>query len=994
MRSTHPRRGPTVWMLMAIAVVAARVATSFVRNPRRTPARLAGSVLLSLIFTALLAPVALGTPVLPPPAAQPPPGGTGPWVGTVTWELTNDTEAQREVLRTTDFGQVTGVIDVAVYQHWFDSDGCEQISTGQGHAVVPPRNLDVLGPYAGFWNVEPTTFEMSYAVHDTLSNFIGGIGCVAREGDHPLYAFGGNGVAVIPVSPHDQVIYGTSSLWGADWSVALRREPCDRSVDEDGDGLSDCDEIDKGADPGNPDTDGDGIPDGSDPDLVTPKPPDPPPLPDPGSGTGGGGPGGGLGGGGPGGETGSGGGDPQVNPNELGGGEPKPNEGCTKPKLKIGPVEVSASCWTKSKTGVWSAEGSVRAGGVDIAAAGFSADPGSGKLKATGSATVSVGSVTIYKGALSWSLGTKFSFGVPSTAKIKGLPIKGSVVLQFGLSSAVIDIHVGLPSKLGGVTGDARLTASSATGLSLNGLELAVGEFSVGRKLKVKKASLAYSSAGAADQWKGAIAAELPGFPKAVAIDGELVILDGDFKSARIDVSGFNKPICCAVPAVFLQSVGLGIQVNPLVVSGSLGLSGGPRILGGAALSMAGSAELRFGSPEEYVLSGAMKVVEVSMADGKISYRTSGDLDFGGNAQFSKLGFGINGNVEGWVDGLRAFNAEGRVSVTMPRASATGNGLISSRGVVACRTGRGPDVGASYRWGDSRPDFFWRSCGVGGLREPRARAAQATTRAFGVPAGDRVAVVVLTGRDEPPSVTITGPRGENVTTPAGGAAVDDGRFLLIQVPQDNTTYVAIDRPTAGTWKIVANPGSSPLVRVRQARPLPAVNVHAKVLKAKRGQVLNWTLARIPGQKVTFIERGTSTTKTLKTTTKARGSLGFIPAPGSGKRTIEAVVEQDGLPREHKTLTTYTVHETPVGTPRSAHLTRRAGSLHVTWGPAKGVAQYAVAVHLSDGRRLRFTTTVSNRRVTIHDVAAKTRATISIVAVNVTHHRGPPRTVKG
>ena len=689
-----------------------------------------------------------------------------------------------------------------------------------------------------------------------------------------------------------------------------------------------------------------------------------------------------------------GGGTPTPAPSEAaepGQGPPTPTVGCKQPKLKIGPVEVKASCWTKSKTGGWSAKGAIRAGGVDIRAAGFSANPGAGKLSANGSATASVGSVTLFKGNLSWNLATKLHFGVATGSKIKGLPIEGSVAVHFGLSSAAIDIHVGLPAEMGGVRGDARLTASSATGLSLNGLKLAVGEFRVASKLKVRKASLAYSSAGG-DQWAGEILAELPGFPNAVTIDGKLVVLNGGFKSARLDVSGFNKPICCAAPAVFLQSVGFGVEVDPLVVSGSLGLSAGPRVLGGTALSLSGSAELRFGSPDEYRLSGAMKVAEVSMANGEVVYRTSGSLDFSGKAQFSKFGFEIDGEVEGWVDGLRAFNAEGKVTVSMPRVSSGGEGLISSQGVVACRRGWGPDVGASYRWGE-RPHFFGRSCGLGELREPRASAAQTATPGFSVPAGDRLAVVALTGRDAPPSLTITGPDGETVTTPAGGGAVDDGRFLLIRVPSDKTTYVAIDRPTAGFWKISTSAGASPLVQVRQARPLPAVKVHAKVRKAKHGRVLTWTLTRIPGQRVTFIERGRNTVKKLTATTHSRGSARFAPALGSGKRIIEALVEQDGLPREVRRLTPrYTVRAAAIGKPRTAKLTRKAGSLHLTWSRARNAAQYEVAVRLTDGRRLSYTTTAKRRRVTIPRVRARTRVRVSIIALDALNHKGRPRTI--
>jgi hypothetical protein len=62
-------------------------------------------------------------------------------------------------------------------------------------------------------------------------------------------------------------------------------------------------------------------------------------------------------------------------------------------------------------------------------------------------------------------------------------------------------------------------------------------------------------------------------------------------------------------------------------------------------------------------------------------------------------------------------------------------------------------------------------------------------------------------------------------------------------------------------------------------------------------------------------------------------------------------------------------------------------LSVRWGRANGAASYEVRVVLADGRSLLFLPK-RTRHVTVHDVAAGTRASVSVHGVSATGRRGP------
>jgi hypothetical protein len=110
-----------------------------------------------------------------------------------------------------------------------------------------------------------------------------------------------------------------------------------------------------------------------------------------------------------------------------------------------------------------------------------------------------------------------------------------------------------------------------------------------------------------------------------------------------------------------------------------------------------------------------------------------------------------------------------------------------------------------------------------------------------------------------------------------------------------------------------------------------------------------------GQRVTFYERGNNVMKAIKTVTGGRGKVGFKPSFGpGGRRQIVAQATVDGIAIRPQTLATFRMAAPRrTGKPRRVLLTRRGGSLLVSWSKARGATRYGVLVKETTGRQRQF-----------------------------------------
>ena len=652
----------------------------------------------------------------------------------------------------------------------------------------------------------------------------------------------------------------------------------------------------------------------------------------------------------------------------------------------------------------------------------------------------------LHHGSVSWEVVSDRleGFELDSNATLNGLRITGMPVmpqLSTDGRSSTVQAYVALPQRFGGATSDqpVRFSPGKATASASEPLSFEVRDASIG-PIGLKQLKVSFDGI---DLWEIAASVALPA-PVPYTVSGDAGIRDGEFEHAGASVD-FGTPGIGPIGPMFIQRIAFRVEVAPkkskcvpkvgiekidlweiyrsfgvepgpdwprygyidhgvptFALCGEVGLTGGPTILGAAAIRA--DAGLGFATyddrPAVLRAFGKVRVIEIPLAEAAFELHTDGYVKM--HADF---GFGIPdvASINGFLnfEMLDAkFNAEAyvRACVDLVDLCAGARGLISSKGLAVCLhvevLGANWEPGFGYEWGDVFPTLYLSGCDVGDYREhishARARAAgvgAGNERVIDLPAGLPGAVFVAEGRDAPPKITLVGPNGERVTTPDGMQAVQSKPFLLIKNKKGNNTQIAVGQPAAGRWKVIVEEGSSELVSLKSAQGLEPAEVHAQVIGTGHTRAIGYRIKQREGQKVTFVERGASAGTIIGEAKGSEGSLVFHPSDGKAERRhIVALVEQDGQLRDEITVAHY---QAPAparpGRPRALRVRHRGSSVQLAWGRASGARTYEVAVRLGDGRRIVRRT--KGRRLVVGHVGRRVRGSVQVRGLSAAGMKG-------
>jgi hypothetical protein len=195
------------------------------------------------------------------------------------------------------------------------------------------------------------------------------------------------------------------------------------------------------------------------------------------------------------------------------------------------------------------------------------------------------------------------------------------------------------------------------------------------------------------------------------------------------------------------------------------------------------------------------------------------------------------------------------------------------------------------------------------------------------------------------------------------------------------------------WRIVADPGSTPIAAATEARALPPVSVRARVTGRGPRRTLRYRIKPVPGQKVTFAETSVASrvAHVIGVARGRRGTLRFVPGHGpAGRRRIVAQVSQRGLPRAERTVARYRAPgPLRLARPRGVKFRRAAGSLQIRWRAVKGARGYEVLVTTVNRRRELFRLGSPGRRrtVTMARVLRRDRVVVRITPLDGAHRPG-------
>ena len=236
--------------------------------------------------------------------------------------------------------------------------------------------------------------------------------------------------------------------------------------------------------------------------------------------------------------------------------------------------------------------------------------------------------------------------------------------------------------------------------------------------------------------------------------------------------------------------------------------------------------------------------------------------------------------------------------------------------------------------------------------------------------------------------------GKASAGPLGGEAVmtNDGFGACIDNPAGTDPGFSWDwgdvAPQAGC------PGFGPLPRASAsatADGLPEPSVKASVRGKGRKRSLRFRLRPLAGQSVTFAEESGRVYREIGSSAKARGALGFRPAPGpGGRRRIVAIVEQGGVPWAKLTVAHYKAPGTRRPHRPSFVVAKRRGSrLAIRWARVGGARGYEVRVSLPrDGRRLLFFPRPKKHGLTVSGIERSDLAKVTVAAIGSDLRPGP------
>ncbi len=456
---------------------------------------------------------------------------------------------------------------------------------------------------------------------------------------------------------------------------------------------------------------------------------------------------------------------------------------------------------------------------------------------------------------------------------------------------------------------------------------------------------------------------------------------------------------------VFVTDLGISFETDPdFKLGGRLGLSFGPRVLEQRVLSIDSDFSYTNSNPGLFELNAVLKVLQLQLAEANVKIYTDFEVFFHaemGWCYSEAYGFShrcpdaaairegrgssqqvaLKASVDGWNIPNKNFGIEGKGGLWVwDKARVDATVRVTSLGAAACFNIGPFEPGFRYTWvappwqlfGDSQ--FEPGGCDMSkwiakGLvravpgqpmlfaRETYRAVASTMAQTYPVTSDQRALAIALKGDGAPPEVVLTGPQGERFETAANPSL--DGltdRYFIFRNPDDFTTYIVVTNPSPGDWKLELKPGSAPLLETSSAEGLPEPKVQATVTGTGTQRTLSWSgVQQIPGQTVTFVARHNDSTEVLGIADAPQGSLTFRPALGpAGKRTVFALVEQDGLLREEVEVASFDAPPPPaIPKPSKLKVKRVEGGIEASWGKVTrvGVKRYEVVVDAGDGRRL-------------------------------------------
>jgi hypothetical protein len=595
----------------------------------------------------------------------------------------------------------------------------------------------------------------------------------------------------------------------------------------------------------------------------------------------------------------------------------------------------------------------------------------------------------------------------PKLPSIGGFELVGDWNIDLGKREATIKASLKLPKWIT----SAGIEIQNSVTLRATPDELKVEDVSVGPikvnlgGLNVEGFKISYTKAE--DTWQGqGKACILSGVClDMVPPNGQVKITHGKLNFAGASVN-FPLPGIPLFTGVNLERLGFGIGLDPTRMTGNgriavlklVKLDGRlvvafpsertPFILKADEVGGGFPAKLynqRFTRPTIGATAGILVSVpvlgEIGLGNGYFLYQIPNYIAVGGGVDIRILDvIRLYGNISGeanFDDEVLNLHGDEHACLTIIRDICAGavvnisRGPNSTGGAGGCLEVGPFHVGGGIRWAHPTDPYIWPFDGCKWSRfklDVRVSRAQAgEPRTIVVKRGQPSPTMKLYGAGGAPKVHITGPGGQSFDSTDNGLDFSPGgkiRILRFQGREANFTVIGLQNAQPGTYTVTPQAGSPPITKVERATDLPNARVSGHVTGVGSRRVLHYRVLRRDGQSIRFFDmsEGNSAKEIGHVSGGGAGSLRFSPAPGKGRRRIEAQFELQGMPAERKVVTTFRPPAPGLAKPRGLRIKRsKKGPITISWRAVSGATRYEVAVTSPTGYQ-RFATTRKRRAV--------------------------------
>ena len=378
----------------------------------------------------------------------------------------------------------------------------------------------------------------------------------------------------------------------------------------------------------------------------------------------------------------------------------------------------------------------------------------------------------------------------------------------------------------------------------------------------------------------------------------------------------------------FLQSLGGGFK-NDLAtgtissIDGTAGITFGPEIdLNKLPLTLVRlDGELVLSPPKTaadfwtYGLTGAATIgrltpFEMQFANLTVKYVAKpnfgeGDVRGHAGADLPVVG-GLSIDLAGHQDATSGLLLDGIQRARVFGVAGTNELLLDNTILAYCATAGDYSSGFDF-------DFATRTisvgCNLGQLHRPRAAASAArASRSLTLHLRHGLAgsMLAIRGRGAPPKVLLRGPATRINAVPHRHPTSRRG-YTVYSDARTDTTFISLLRPRGGAWKISTLRGSSKLVDVREADPLPRPTITGRLKRKGCSAVLHYNV-RGRGERILLYAQEGAHRIQLGFARKRKGQIA-ITIPGTrGRGRIVAVFLRAGHPTGEQLLTTFSLKQ--------------------------------------------------------------------------------------